>query len=654
MGHLLAQPRRADPGDGHRRRARLHVRRIRQGSAHARQRRHPPAAGAFAGERPQPGGAVHRVTALAARLTGAVLRRRDRHGRQHLARRPRRRAYADAVDAGPQCRLLEGDAGPAVPARQPGSGVRLPVGQRGGAAGQLGVAAQLDAYHARRAPPAQGVHRWHVPGARRVEPVGVSVCPGARRRRRAVRQQPFPLPATHRAEPAALGRLHPDRADRAGAVPARRSAAVPADHRGTWLLLVPAGRPGGEPMTLPFAEWLPNQRWYAGRNRTLERLEPAAVTRLADDLDHVLLDASYVDGGRERYQVFVGWDHGPAAEFAGVATIGSEDGRTGYDALYAETTARCLLVAIQNATTIGALRFVPEPHAQLPVDAPARVVDTEQSNTSVVFDSVAILKVFRRVVPGINPDLELNRVLGRAGCPHVAKLLGAIESSQDGQPVALAMVTAFAENSANGWAMASVSARDLYAETDLHPDEVGGDFAGESYRLGEAVEVVPELGPYAEAVAAAYRGVAGHESAVQRIHGDLHLGQVLRTPEAWLLIDFEGEPGRPLEERRRPDSPLRDVAGMLRSFEYAAYQQLVDEPVDSQLEHRAREWMDRNRSAFCDGYASAAGSDPRDEPALLRAFELDKAVYEAVYEARHRPTWLPIPLRSIRRIMEDP
>src|SRR6266508_4050598 len=458
-------------------------------------------------------------------------------------------------------------------------------------------------------------------------------------------------------------------------------------------------------MTLPFADWLPHQRWYAGRSRTLDRVEPAVVTRLDDDLDHVLLDVSYVDGAVERYQVFVGWDHGPSAEFVGVATIGSDGGRTGYDALYSETTARRLLAAIQAGVTVDGLRFVPEPGAQLPVEAPVRVVDAEQSNTSVVFDpsaasgrsaaesavkrpdpesSAAILKVFRRVVPGINPDLELNRVLGRAGCPHVAKLLGAIEGSQDGQPVALAMVTAFAENSANGWAMASVSARDLFAEVDLHADEVGGDFAGESFRLGEAVavvhrtlakelgtsrgfppvewmsarlagavEAVPELVPYAPFAAAAFGEVAHHEVTVQRVHGDLHLGQVLRTPDAWLLIDFEGEPGRPLEERRRPDSPLRDVAAMLRSYEYAAYQQLVDGRDDGQLEHRAREWIDRNRSAFCDGYASAAGSEPRVEPALLRAYELDKAVYEAVYEARHRPTWLPIPLRSIRRIVED-
>jgi maltokinase len=292
--------------------------------------------------------------------------------------------------------------------------------------------------------------------------------------------------------------------------------------------------------------------------------------------------------------------------------------------------------------------------------------------------------------PGINPDIEIHAALGEVGGKHVARLLGSVECEIDGEPYSLAMAQEFMRTATDGWELAKASVRDLMAEADLHAEEAGGDFAGEAWRLGGAIaethaelaeafgttaatqdaireraqamrsrldaarDVVVELNDLAAGLRELYDEFAEttSELVLQRIHGDLHLGQVLRTVHRWVLIDFEGEPMAAFADRRLPDTPLRDIAGMLRSFEYAGHHRLSEGGSEAQLAYRADEWTTRNRTAFCDGYAEAAGSDPRDHSAVLRAFEADKAVYESMYETRNRPTWLAIPLASLARLAE--
>jgi maltokinase len=443
--------------------------------------------------------------------------------------------------------------------------------------------------------------------------------------------------------------------------------------------------------------WLGRQRWFGAKGRPIDGVEVVSATTLTDvepRLDLLVLAVSFADGTpTQHYQLMLGRRDDARGELEHM-TIGRIGSCNAYDALWDHAASAWLLEAIRAGRSVGDVRFVSEPGAELAPPGPGRVVGAEQSNTSVVFGEQSILKLFRRLNPGMNPDLELHRALRSVGSNEVAALQGAIEGVLDGQPATLAMLQDFAGNSADGWAMALASVRDLFAEADLRADEVGGDFAGEASRIGETVAVVhaelaealgtaerdpaelagvwharldaalaeaPALAPHADAIRALYDAVAQRPEPVRthRVHGDLHLGQLLRTPQGWLILDFEGEPAASLAERRRPDSPMRDVAGMLRSFDYAAFYQLLatdahtfagDRPGPPPLLWHAKEWTARNRDAFCDGYAVQAGVDPREHGPLLRAFELDKAVYEVVYETRSRPTWLPIPLSSIARL----
>ena len=442
------------------------------------------------------------------------------------------------------------------------------------------------------------------------------------------------------------------------------------------------------------AAWLPTQRWYSGTDATVRDLTITADTTLAagDPELRQLIVTVPIAGQAARYQVLVGIRSELPRSLRHAAMGPAGPGRTAYEALHDPELTKILLRAMADQATIGQLRFATEPGVVIDTSLDSLMLTGEQSNTSLIFGDSAILKVMRRVFPGRSPELEVTSALARRGSKHVAEPFGWIETiTGDGVPALLAILSRYLPGASDGWSLAATSLRDLYSGDGaadpgtIRPDQAGGDFAGEAFRLGKAtaevhadlaavfgvaelppgalrdlggqmarrLEVaeaeVPKLHPYAGKLRGYYADLAatGGRVPVQRVHGDYHLGQVLRTATGWVVLDFEGEPAVPLEERRAPAVALRDVAGMLRSFDYAARHQLLDRPDAGKLRDLADEWVERSQAAFCKGYAEAGGMDPQVHGALLRALMLDKAVYEVVYEARHRPSWLSVPLDSI-------
>ncbi len=446
------------------------------------------------------------------------------------------------------------------------------------------------------------------------------------------------------------------------------------------------------------AAWLVKQRWFAGKGRTLHDLAVVADTEIIPGdpgLRHLLVTVSH-GATSDCYQLFVGLRARLPARLRH-ARIGTYEGQQVYDGLHDSDLTQALLEAIVTGRAVGALRFCRIPEAELSWalgsgSGPDSLVLTgEQSNTSLVFGESAIFKVFRRVAPGPNPDLEVAAALTELGSTHIAEPYGWVETRMDGATTVLAILSRYLRAASDGWSLAATSVRDLYA---LYADggtasglagEAGGDFAGEAERLGVAtaqvhadlaeafgsselqpeairelveqmfrrldmaIAAVPELARYADMIGDAFSSLAKLTEPVpaQRVHGDYHLGQAIRTQTGWVVLDFEGEPASPLAQRRARSSPLRDVAGMLRSFDYAARHQLLTHPERASLTPVASDWVRRNGEAFCAGYAEAGGLDPACHAVLLRALLLDKAVYEVIYEARNRPTWLAIPLESI-------
>ena len=454
------------------------------------------------------------------------------------------------------------------------------------------------------------------------------------------------------------------------------------------------------------AVWLPAQRWFPGRGTVSELHLVSDVTLRSGDpaLRHLIVQTR-VHGVAARFQVLVGRRLAPPAAL-GAAVIGSRNGMTWYDALHDRDLAEELIRGIGAQRTAGRLRFVREPTAPSPSGQwpDGRVLTAEQSNTSLVFGDLAILKLLRRLFPGANPDLEVAHALARLGSAQVAAPYGWIETDLDGEPVLLAVLSEFLAGASDGWSVALASLSRLYARPGSHGREdltapltntgvattedasaAAMPFVAEARLLGEAtaklhadmaaafggrelgradlaamadamnakltdaIAVVPELGPHEGRIRSAYDAVAGLAGPVpvQRIHGDYHLGQVMRSKHGWVALDFEGEPALPLTQRRALAPALKDVAGMLRSFDYAGRHRLIGHPDARKTADVADAWVRDCQAAFLAGYAARGAIDPAGHNTLLRALTLEKAVYEVVYEYRHRPSWLSIPLEFV-------
>ena len=451
----------------------------------------------------------------------------------------------------------------------------------------------------------------------------------------------------------------------------------------------------------PWQSWLPRQRWFAGKGRVARVVsdacvevsrEPGVVVRwhlvgVAYDADPTATDLYQVPVVLRRERV-------PDAEGALIGVVPDTDAGHwyAYDGPQDPTFPSVLLRMLSGAAEAGVpgegslrLRGARQAGVDVPATAgPGRVMDGEQSNTSLVIDGPQplICKVFRVVADGENPDVVVQAKIAGAGSRAVPATVGWIEGSWQSSSGAMAhghlvFVQEFLPGTRDAWRVATEAlaagqdfsgpARALGAQTarvhqvlahtmGQRPIEADGVRAlADSLlaRLDWAVGNAPLLAPYEPAARSALEAVADVRvrPRLQRIHGDYHLGQVLDAPDrGWVLLDFEGEPLRPLAERSAPDLALRDVAGMLRSFDYAAGQLVVRDP---QAAGRARAWADACRDAFCAGYADVTGRDPREDVELLRALELDKALYEVVYESRNRPDWLAIPMAAVDRLLRD-
>jgi maltokinase len=433
-------------------------------------------------------------------------------------------------------------------------------------------------------------------------------------------------------------------------------------------------------------DYVTRQRWYGAKSRTVshaEALDAVTIRQAEPQLSLTLVEMRFDTGAHEIYQLLFsgGGEDVPSdvlAEDPGIAREIVSAMRTGLQLQGAEGVAE-----FSPADDFSALG------QEL---GPARLVSSEQSNSSVVFDDALILKVFRRLEPGINPELEMLRYLTEQGFRNIPALGGWYSYSGGPLTATLGLLQEYVAGAIGGWELALgeiASAPESFLDrlgrlgevtanmhTALGADQNDPAFAPEEpsvESLGLLTATVDEeiarvflslpedderLAPIlgrGEEVREQLRLLtyAGSSGRIIRTHGDYHLGQTLWKGKDWILLDFEGEPARTLVERRRKRSPLRDVAGMLRSFAYAAT--AAELRRDAEI---VEDWEERARERFLESYLETVDATllpPGDAAVdrMLAVFELEKAVYELRYELDNRPDWVGIPVAGIERLMEQ-
>jgi maltokinase len=454
-------------------------------------------------------------------------------------------------------------------------------------------------------------------------------------------------------------------------------------------------RLGGESLR----DWVSHQRWYASKSRHVTGLEIDECVALSETppLLLALVQARFASGNHELYQLPLSLL--APAQLGERPAVASTPDWVAVDAVADPELVRELLRQLDAERTLetedGAFSFHrTETSGPLPLEAAARPMGVEQSNSSIVFGDDTVLKVFRRLEPGINPELELLQFLTHHHFSNIAPLQGWYDYEGRSFSTTLGIAQRFFPDAVGGWELAlrqiasdpegflaelgslgevTAHLHNCLASDASDPAFIPEEPSAESLSLltatiDEDIERIFVRLPDDERVAPiagrgqdvreqiSLRAQTGVGGRMIRTHGDYHLGQTLHLSDPahqWVIIDFEGEPARPLFERRQKRSPLRDVAGMLRSFAYATSATAImrGTPAPADFEERAR-------MTFLEHYFSTI------EPALmpggdaaiwdqLSIFELEKAIYELQYELDNRPDWLPIPVAGIARLLES-